>query len=297
MLPFHPGRFGNPAALAGGSSFVGPLDGYTTNLLGAWSVSRRLLTTSRPLICVRRSLDNDERDIGATADGSLDVAELLSFADGGSAFIRYVYNQFDSDHDFGQSLASAQPRIVASGVLDTLNGQPAMKTTAAGQHMLTSFSGAGAVGVSAYVVAEMAANFASQNYARLLSLTADGVPDYASEHSMMLCRSTTAQDLTGYFNSVYGTVSMTEGTAYVAQGKVQNGSPQLSVRTNKNAAATASSGGTPNFTFDKARLFRSSTDTVEYWSGTVSELLIYGTWHDATTQDAIVDIQMGGFGI
>ena len=54
-----------PAGALGGPAFVGALDAYASGLAGAWSVSRRLLTSySGPLVRVRRSSDNAEQDIG-----------------------------------------------------------------------------------------------------------------------------------------------------------------------------------------------------------------------------------------
>lgn len=100
-----------------GASFQGVLDDYTTGLWGAYSVSRKLLTTySGALIRVRRSSDSTEQDINPLANGELDVASLLSFCGAGNGFITKVYDQLDIA-DLVQATAGTQPQIVASGVL------------------------------------------------------------------------------------------------------------------------------------------------------------------------------------
>jgi hypothetical protein len=111
---------------SGGPSFVGPLDAYSSNLAGAWSVARRLLTSySGPLIRIRRSSDSAEQDIGADALGNLDTAALASFVGANSAFVRKVYHQ-NSGSDLAQTTAANQPRIVNAGTVDAIGGVPAM---------------------------------------------------------------------------------------------------------------------------------------------------------------------------
>lgn len=114
------------AGLSGGGGFVGPLDAYTANLSGAWSVARRLLTSySGSLIRIRRSSDNAEQDIGYDSGGDLDTAAIASFVGANSAYIRTIYDQNGANHA-GIATAGLQPRIVSSGTLDTLTtGVPA----------------------------------------------------------------------------------------------------------------------------------------------------------------------------
>lgn len=107
--------------------FVGPLDAHTADLAGAWSVSRRLLASwTETLIRVRRSSDDAETDIGFGADGSLDIAALISFVGAGDGFIPIVYDQSGNGYDAIMSTALAQPKIVVSGSLVTLSSRPAM---------------------------------------------------------------------------------------------------------------------------------------------------------------------------
>lgn len=109
-----------------GPSFVGPLDSYTTNLAGAWSVARRLLSSyTGSLIRIRRSSDSAEQDIGADALGNLDVAAITSFVGANSAYVTTVYHQ-NGGSNLVQTTAANQPRIVNAGTLDVIGGVPAM---------------------------------------------------------------------------------------------------------------------------------------------------------------------------
>lgn len=76
-------------------------------------------------IKVRRSSDNAELDIGF-ANGELDTATLLTFADGGSAFVTTWYDQNGASINATQTTANLQPRIVNTGVVYTINGKPSI---------------------------------------------------------------------------------------------------------------------------------------------------------------------------
>jgi hypothetical protein len=101
---------------SGTPPFVGPLDGFSANAIGLWSISKRLLTSyTGALIRVRRSSDNAESDIGADAAGNLDSAALTSFVGGGSWFLRWVYDETGNGHHIGNSTAAAQPQGAIDG--------------------------------------------------------------------------------------------------------------------------------------------------------------------------------------
>ncbi len=75
---------------------------------------------------VRRSSDGTESDIGFNASGDLDTAALLTFVGANSAFVSVFYDQTGNGSQFGQAGTTAQPRLVNSGTVDTINGKPAM---------------------------------------------------------------------------------------------------------------------------------------------------------------------------
>lgn len=104
----------------------------------AWSAARRLRDAhAGALIRVRRSSDNAEQDIGATAAGPLDTAALLAFCGAGSGFVAKVYDQGGGGYDMAQATAAAQTRIVNAGALETLGTQarPALNFVSAGHSL------------------------------------------------------------------------------------------------------------------------------------------------------------------
>lgn len=110
-----------------GGGFVGPLDGYTTGMVSAHSVIRRLLTSYEgALVRIRRSSDDAEQDIGVTGAGLLDTAAITSFVGANSAYVTAVYDQSGNSRNYLQATASLQPRLVNAGTLETNSGQPAI---------------------------------------------------------------------------------------------------------------------------------------------------------------------------
>lgn len=125
-----------------GAAFVGPLDGSTGNLLGAWSVSRRLLASyTGPLIRVRRSSDNSELDILPNALGSLDTAALVAFVGGNSAYVAKLYDQSGGAvGDMQQSTSSKQPRLVNAGAVEQVStGRPGARFDGADDSLVGAF--------------------------------------------------------------------------------------------------------------------------------------------------------------
>ncbi|MCS7254892.1 MAG: arabinofuranosidase catalytic domain-containing protein [Armatimonadota bacterium] len=99
-------------------------------LLGAWSIARRLINHYQgPLIRVRRSLDNAEKDIGFDVNGVLDVAALLAFVGDSDGFVARVYDQSAESLPMVQEDVNQQPCIVRRGKLIVIgaNRRPAME--------------------------------------------------------------------------------------------------------------------------------------------------------------------------
>lgn len=94
-----------------------PLDGYTTNLWGAWSTRVLLTAYTGNLIRVRRSSDSTEQDIGQSA-GLLDESALTSFVGAGDGYVVTYYDQSGN----GRNLTAVDydQRIVTSGSIERL---------------------------------------------------------------------------------------------------------------------------------------------------------------------------------
>lgn len=89
-------------------------------------------------IQARRGGDNLTAAIQFTSDGDLDTAQLLTFASAGggngNAYVRTWYDQAGSN-DLLQTSISAQPQIVASGQVITVNSHPAVDFNGTSHYM------------------------------------------------------------------------------------------------------------------------------------------------------------------
>jgi hypothetical protein len=110
-----------PAATGGGLL----LDDYP-NAAAAYSL--RLLNSAYTGNCieVRKASDNTTQNIGF-AGGVLDTAALKTFCASTNCFVRTWYDQSLNARHATQTTDANQPRIVASGALNTINGRIAIR--------------------------------------------------------------------------------------------------------------------------------------------------------------------------
>ena len=138
---------GNTSALSTAVNFI---TGYLLDTYaGATSAHslRKLSASSINAIRVRRSTDNAEQDIGFSGN-DLDTVSLLSFVGAGDGFVATWYDQA-STKDLIQTSASAQPRIVSSGVIDTVNGKPTIYFDGVNDYLKTTTNYGALLGNSA----------------------------------------------------------------------------------------------------------------------------------------------------
>ena len=100
------------------------LDKFTGSL-AAYSLRKLKSIYSGSAIRVRRSSDNSEQDIPFDGSGNLNTSSLLSFVGSGDGFVSVWYDQ-SGTYNLTQPVRQNQLRIVGSGILDTLNGKPAL---------------------------------------------------------------------------------------------------------------------------------------------------------------------------
>jgi N-acetylneuraminic acid mutarotase len=89
-----------------------------------YSLRRLSSAYQGPAIRVRRSADNQEKDIYFNPLGDLDESTLKHFVISGSAFVTKWYDQSGNNYHATQSIQSRQPLIVFLGVLQTINSRP-----------------------------------------------------------------------------------------------------------------------------------------------------------------------------
>jgi hypothetical protein len=103
----------------------GLLDFYP-NAAAAYSVRALSSSYRGPLVKVRRSSDNVERDFFALQNGNLDTFGLATFCAGTDGFVTTWYDQSGVGRNATQSTAGKQPQIVSSGTVITENGKPSV---------------------------------------------------------------------------------------------------------------------------------------------------------------------------
>ena len=107
-----------------------PTSSYLLDTYGgastAYSLRKLSSTYTGSAIRVRRSSDNTEQNIGFDESGNLDTTSLLAFVGSVNGFVTTWYNQSGVNHAI-QSIASDQPQIVLSGVINKINNKPAVK--------------------------------------------------------------------------------------------------------------------------------------------------------------------------
>jgi hypothetical protein len=95
------------------------------NAAAAYSLRLLRSAYTGSAIRVRRSNDNAEQDVGFV-NNVLDTSALLTFVGANNGFVTTWYDQSGSGFNIAQTTAANQPRIVASGTLETEGGLPAV---------------------------------------------------------------------------------------------------------------------------------------------------------------------------
>lgn len=182
----NPYRF----SAAGGG---GVLDSYSSNLMVAHSVSRRLLTNyTGALFKVRRSSDNATQDISYGVDNWADTAALASFIGANSGYVDTLYDQSGNGRHMSQGTVSAQFRVVNAGVNDTLGGQLTLFHSGASLSMMmaTTSTFTSYTGTTMSVFARGLNGSPANNY-RFVSVTNNTSTDYLSSAQCAIILSTT----------------------------------------------------------------------------------------------------------
>jgi hypothetical protein len=108
------------------SSFVGLLDLYP-GAAAAYSLRKLRTAYTGNCIRVRRSSDNTETNIGFV-NNVLDTTTLLTFVGAGNGFVVRWYDQSGNARDVigNTTITAIQPKIIVSGILQTINSKPAI---------------------------------------------------------------------------------------------------------------------------------------------------------------------------
>lgn len=117
------------------SGFIGLFDLYGTALNG---LSVRKLSSSYNGNCLEilRASDNATTNIGFV-NNELDTASILSFLNGSKGIVSKWYNQ-GSGADYIQNSAPLMPEIANNGIINTLNGKPALKFDGSNDYLFST---------------------------------------------------------------------------------------------------------------------------------------------------------------
>jgi len=107
------------------------LDVYGANVEAAYSVRKLSASYAGSSIRVRRSSDNSEQDIGFDGNGDLDTSALTTFVGANNGLVVKWYDQSGNSNDGVQTNSNLQGHIVASGVISTHGGKPAVTQSSA----------------------------------------------------------------------------------------------------------------------------------------------------------------------
>jgi len=96
----------------GGATFVGPLDAYAGQVVGAYSLGRLLSNyTANKAVNIIRASDNATTDVGFTAAGNFDVTTATTFCVATTCRAVTWYDQSGLSHDMTQPTAANQPAL------------------------------------------------------------------------------------------------------------------------------------------------------------------------------------------
>ena len=92
--------------------------------VGAYGLRKLRTNYTGDAVRVRRTSDNNEKDIGFLANGDLDIDDLEDFIGVSDGRVVTLYDQSGNNFDFVQATAGKQLRIAESGIVNTINGRP-----------------------------------------------------------------------------------------------------------------------------------------------------------------------------
>lgn len=122
-----------PATLRPPSAIVpvvlaAPLDGLPTSS-AAYGLRRLRAAYAGPAVRVR--VDQEQRDIGFTTQGMLDLTALRTFCGNDDGFVTRWYDQSGNGIDLVQRQPARQPRLVESGGVLMMGNRPALRIASA----------------------------------------------------------------------------------------------------------------------------------------------------------------------
>jgi hypothetical protein len=168
-------------------------------------------------IRVRRSTDNVLRDIGFTANGTLNESDLLSFLGAASGFVHTWYDQVGSS-DLIQAVNGNQPRIVNSGTVERVGNIAAPNFAIAGAAFAWLISSSfAAFSNESYVIGYRSGSDAATPFQCMFAKKNDAANGSTSAIKGFVSSPGSARDIGFNFRAIPSTISVSNNTNYVGE--------------------------------------------------------------------------------
>ena len=262
--------------------------------------TRKLRSAQTECLRVRRSSDNEEKDIGFSGEW-VDSLALTTFCGSADGFVTTWYDQSGKGRDAVQRIAAGQPRIVTAWVINRENGVPALSLDGSSQNMLCSNSLSIAKGISfinAFTVVKQASLVS--NAANIwTTFTSTGSARFSARLNSVIGTHQTLfrrndGDASG-FSSVSGNALSLACGCHSARYALGNSVTYRNNVAGNSYTIPAGAGATAN-TDSKRAVELFSANNSEYLRGSCAEIVVYAKDTDASRAE-ITTNQMTAFGV
>ena len=243
----------------------------------AYSIRKLTPSYAGPALRVRRSSDNTEQDINFTGSGDLDQVALLAFVSGSDGYVSIWYDQSGFGRNATQATLSKQALLVSGGVLNLVNGQPALKVTGA-QSMLSALKVNQSVGAG--ITSTFNSVFISESGQNQSLISGNG-----NEYNIHAPWG----DGNTYFDVTYPAGRLTGALSWndLAIGTFRRDGAQSDVWKNgKNVLTSSALNATATFSANAMNLFAYSGNTY-YMKGSVPEMIFFSSSLSAADRQII----------
>lgn len=263
--------------------FLGyPTASSTTRLLDSLSGTPKVAYSLRKLrsaysgnaIKIRRSSDNTTTDIGFDGSGNLDTSAITSFVGANNAFVDTWYDQSGNGYNATQSTQGAQPRIVSSGTIDTLNSMPTLVFITANSTYMRATPSAWS-GTSAAAIAVGSQTTSTSAAGRLISTSVGTNNDHDNTDAcIFMCRLTTSSLNLFRNSSNRSTKTLTASQGFTAYSELDGTNATVYVD-NSAGTTTAITGTYTNVS--QVNIGASNQGASDYWDGAIAEVVLFTT--------------------
>jgi hypothetical protein len=237
-------------------------------------------------IRVRRDSDNREQDIGFDKNGDLNLVALQSFVGSGSGFVSIWYDQSGNGRHAVQTTPGNQPRIVSGGKVEMQEGRPSIEFERANATYMNYDGSFFVKSPYSVLITEARGNSDSENY--LLG----GSSPHTNTTLHIGYRNNTTLTIDQYNNGVNATVAgySTKELNQTSFITPQDASGRAIYRNGSEDLVSTTPGSDLLVSYPNPRI---GMDRGKYYTGSVTEILMFASALSDTNRTAIEASQMG----